>query len=253
MKKIVIYIVLLLTPFSIVLGQLDLPSENYQQEAFSPRKFNEDSWAKMVNGTDFSEKFMEQNPRNPNTTREHNGDDSSDGFEQVQDQETSEPWYFPVGGGSIILKFFLILLAIIGLVFLLRALIGSELQTKNTKLNQRTSTSIDLANIEENLETTDPEQFIQQAISAGKYTLAVRLYYLSVLRTLAAQKIIKWKKDKTNLDYLRETKASSYYQTFREVTSIFERAWYGNRELDEQRFQQIAPKFQAIIQEIKSK
>lgn len=90
----------------------------------------------------------------------------------------------------------------------------------------------------------DYEKRIQEAVAARQYRMAVRLYYLHALKTLADRRLIDWKIDKTNHDYLREMADSPLRQPFAEMTRGFEYAWYGDMPLDETAFQQLQQRFQ---------
>ena len=52
--------------------------------------------------------------------------------------------------------------------------------------------------IEENIHESDLDKFIKQAESEEKYNLAIRLYYLAIIKELSLGKLIKWKRNKTN-------------------------------------------------------
>lgn len=248
--KLITYCLLFfLLPFWLQ-AQLESPSDQYQANPVNNRSFDEDRWSNMVNNTDFSERFNERNIQKKQTTRSRDGEIGQD-FEPSSSEENNTPWSFTIGKGSTLLKFLLIILAVIGLVFLLRALIGSEGKGRNKAIRKKQQTIVDLERIEENLEETDPEQFLKQVIDEGNYKLAIRLYYLSVLRNLSAQKLIRWKKDKTNRDYLSEMYTTTHYRVFKEVTTIFERVWYGNKIISQQQFKTIVPKFEALIKDIK--
>src|SRR5690606_20447405 len=101
--------------------------------------------------------------------------------------------------------------------------------------------------IESDFRETDLDKFIRQAIDEKNYALAVRLYYLAIIKELSLSNIIKWKRDKTNESYLRETRETRFFEPFREVTRLFEKIWYGPEKLDEQQFLSIKPKFESLI------
>jgi hypothetical protein len=145
----------------------------------------------------------------------------------------------------------MIVLGVALLVFLIMKLMNAEnlFSPKNTKVAGRTTTEIDLEDIEENLHESDLEGFIRQALAEKNYALAVRLYYLAILKELSLSNQIKWKRDKTNREYLREMSGQKLAGKFRETTLIFERVWYGTGELTEPIFQQLEPKFKTVLNE----
>ena len=77
--------------------------------------------------------------------------------------------------------------------------------------------------------------------------MAVRLYYLSVLKELSVKNHIRWKRDKTNGAYLRELAGSPLFGTVQEVTLIFERVWYGKVELAKPDFDQLEIKLKKAV------
>ena len=111
------------------------------------------------------------------------------------------------------------------------------------------SEEIDLNNIEDNLETAELDPIIKKAIAAKNFPLAIRLYYLAILKELTLAGAITWKKDKTNRIYAQEMQPHRLMEDFRHVTSIFERVWYGDSVLGESAFESIQPSFQNLLNE----
>ena len=110
---------------------------------------------------------------------------------------------------------------------------------------------INLEKIEENLHRADLESFILQALKQEEYALALRLYYLSILKELSQRKAIHWKREKTNRQYVWEMRQSPLSGAFEEVTRIFEQAWYGGRQMDKREYQALEPKFRMLAGKVK--
>ena len=108
-----------------------------------------------------------------------------------------------------------------------------------------------LEKIEENLHRADLESFILQALKQEEYALALRLYYLSILKELSQRKAIHWKREKTNRQYVWEMRQSPLSGAFEEVTRIFEQAWYGGRQMDKREYQALEPKFRMLAGKVK--
>jgi hypothetical protein len=144
----------------------------------------------------------------------------------------------------------LIFIAVLLLVFLIvRFLAGDAvLLSKGVKKNTRAN----LAQLEENLHEADVELFLKNALKSKEYKLAVRLYYLSIIKSLSISGAIEWKKDKTNGDYLRELryKKDSRYDDFYVVTRIFEYVWYNEVLFGQNEFEEIQPKFKQTLQSL---
>jgi hypothetical protein len=88
----------------------------------------------------------------------------------------------------------------------------------------------------ENILVMDLEQLIQQTKTAGDYRLAVRYYYLSLLKKLSFREIIAWHWDKTNTDYLYEIKDSTLRKDFEYLSYVYDHSWYGDFPVDEKAF-----------------
>ena len=123
----------------------------------------------------------------------------------------------------------------------------STIKAKNKKIKRTTEEKIDIQKIEANIHEADLDYFTRQAKEAGDYNLAIRLYYLAILKELSLQKAIKWKVDKTNREYMQELRASAHFADFRSLTYVFEQAWYSNRLLDAASFEQLEPSFRSFI------
>ena len=111
----------------------------------------------------------------------------------------------------------------------------------------------DIEVIEENIYESDLEDFIQQATQQKNYNLAIRLFYLAIIKELSLAKLIKWKRDKTNKDYLNEMRGTELYSSFREQTQIFERIWYGESNLQQTDYANLAGAFQKLLNSAKAK
>jgi hypothetical protein len=143
----------------------------------------------------------------------------------------------------------LIIALVAGLFYML---MGQGLFLQNTSLKPQGET-FDIADIENNLHETDLDRYLRQAIENGDYRMAVRIYYLNILKQYSLREIIKWKKDKTNTEYLTEVRRSESptYNDFRAVTLIFERVWYGEKPITAADYAQIKPHFEWLQANLK--
>jgi hypothetical protein len=198
-----------------------LPSETYTNERIQRHDFDTKKWESLKKGIDYS------------------------GPKQKQKQAKK-----PLGlkGFAPAFKVLAIGLAIGLLVFLFLKLGGGKdlFGPKDTKLKPAVSEA-ELDKIEENLHEAELNDPIRRAINAGDFPLAVRLYYLAMLKELSVRNHIRWKRDKTNGVYLRELAGSPLFGTVQEVTLIFERVWYGKVELTPGDFQQLETKLKAAV------
>ncbi|MDP4263101.1 MAG: hypothetical protein Q8941_11290 [Bacteroidota bacterium] len=77
---------------------------------------------------------------------------------------------------------------------------------------------------------------IEKAIKDTNYRLAVRLMFLRMLTNLSNKKIIDYKQNRTNFDYLLQLHSSNYYGDFFRLTRNYEYCWYGQFDIDPEKF-----------------
>jgi hypothetical protein len=193
----------------------------YKQENISLRELDREAWHKATSGLDYSRNKEIKEPTLP-----------------------EPPKVWNVRG---VLKVLAILIAAVALFFLIRSLLGLK-TPRNRKLKTSYLLGLSLEQIEERFQELELEDYIEQAIAGGDYTAAVRLYYMAALKELSARELIHWKKDKTNLGYLRELRGSPLLPAFQEITYIYELVWYGLRRIDRQDFERIEPKMKQFVE-----
>ncbi|HWY98942.1 MAG TPA: DUF4129 domain-containing protein [Bacteroidia bacterium] len=98
---------------------------------------------------------------------------------------------------------------------------------------------VDIEGGEEDINLMDFEKLIGNAIENHQYRIAVRYLYLRLLKDLSDTNLINWKAEKTNRDYLDELRSTPFGTHFREVTLLFDYAWYGDVAVNENNFGQI--------------
>lgn len=86
-------------------------------------------------------------------------------------------------------------------------------------------------------------QLIEQAVTEGKYRLAIRYHYLMVIKLLADSDSIALAAQKTNSDYLLEIKSQSLKNDFKELTQFYNFIWYGHFDVDTLNYAQFETKF----------
>lgn len=97
--------------------------------------------------------------------------------------------------------------------------------------------------IKENINEIDFETLIAEAIAKKDFRIAVRLHYLKTLKLLADKKLIDWKTNKTNHNYIKELKESKFKNSFEELTNLFEWIWYGELLVEESLFEKTRNSF----------
>jgi hypothetical protein len=105
--------------------------------------------------------------------------------------------------------------------------------------------------IEKNLTRIDFEKLIKETLQDGNHRLAIRYYYLFVLKRLSEKEIIEWNAEKTNTDYLYEIKSADLKTDFQYLSYLYNYIWYGEFELTESRFLHAKNAFEKTLQSLK--
>jgi hypothetical protein len=141
---------------------------------------------------------------------------------------------------SDVAKIICITLIIAILVFtIIRFVLRAKMDNSKVKLESLEM----LQSIEDNLEDTDLNPYLNKAVEAIDYKTAVRILYLSIIQKLNELKWIRWKKDKTNNDFLLEMSSQSTFRTFRNLTLSYEIVWYGEAPIGNAEFEIIKKEF----------
>jgi hypothetical protein len=134
-------------------------------------------------------------------------------------------------------KALIIILVLGGLLFILFKLLRFSGLKKDAALKPSPEYSLEM--IEHDLENSDIDPILFQAISEKKYNLAVRLMYLALLQELNEKNLIQWKKNKTNQHYIYEMTNHAGYARFAELTEVYELVWYGDVPIDVATFDRV--------------
>ncbi|MEO5777513.1 MAG: DUF4129 domain-containing protein [Flavobacterium sp.] len=104
--------------------------------------------------------------------------------------------------------------------------------------------------IEKNLIYVDFEKLIQETVSKGDNRLAIRYYYLWILKRLAEKNIIDWHTEKTNSDYLYEIHSADLRTDFQYLSYLYNYIWYGEFEMTEQTFSNAKNAFEKTLKSL---
>ncbi len=145
---------------------------------------------------------------------------------------------FGVGEAVGAFAFFLKIVPYILLLVLLYLLIRFFINVNAQSLihNRRNENMVSLSEDEHIIKNEDIQQLIQKAIAEKNYRLAIRYYYLNILKSMSNKEIISWEIQKTNYDYLNEIKALELKQPFTKITRLYDYVWYGDFGIDEPSF-----------------
>lgn len=131
---------------------------------------------------------------------------------------------FLVGPAGTFLMWLLVIGIVVYIIYRLAYVNGSFLFGKNKKLMIDTGQGQE----EEDMATTNWETLLQQAMNNNDTRLAVRYRYMWLLQILQQAGLIQYRNDKTNYDYYTELNDTDYKQPFKQLSRLYEYAWYGN-------------------------
>jgi hypothetical protein len=175
-------------------------------------------------------------------------EDPGDSPHKINFHDDNKTWlelFLETRGAQIII----LTIVIAFLIYFLVRFLSDRGSMKDKKILQK---EYSLGHLEENLENSDMEHFLALALESGDYRTAIRVFYLTIIKNLHEQKLILWKKEKTNFDYVRELRGSVHYDSFRSATRAFELVWYGNAQIAEKEYLHLEPVFRRFIQNMKN-
>jgi hypothetical protein len=138
-----------------------------------------------------------------------------------------------IEGFATFLKYFLIILGVGTILFILYKLVEADsiFGRADKKLTDKDIAFAENAD-EEELLKKELLDYIKKAEAAQNYKVAVRLRYLDVIQNLNDRAIIRWKREKTNLQYYREISDGQMKAPFKIVTRHYEDVWFGEKSID---------------------
>lgn len=140
-------------------------------------------------------------------------------------------------------------IVILGLVFLLVRMINNSGMGGKVKHSDQAPV-YSFEELEEHIHETELERYLRLALERQEFRSAIRVYYLMVIKALSEGNRIRWKRDKTNFDYVREMMHEPEFDAFREVTHAFEVVWYGDAPLDSGGYRALSPRFEQFLKRI---
>jgi hypothetical protein len=96
------------------------------------------------------------------------------------------------------------------------------------------------------------ESRLENALNQEQYREAIRVYYTFVLQELIRLKLINWRLEKTNQQYINELKKAEFKSELIKCTRYFDIVWYGEYNIDKTKFNELQPHFTRFIQSLKA-
>ena len=220
-------LLLKITAFLFLFLISGLDSTNIFAESENNTQVNRATWEKITKNKDYTEHYKELKTR------------------EVKDRNFR--WFsFGDGGWLRIVAYGAVIVILVFLLYLLLKYTTNFFEERVSKKKD----DIDIEKIEENLHKADLPGLLELALSKKDYKLALRIQYLMIIQKLAQFKWIEWKKDKTNGTYVREMTHKPHGNTFRNVTHLFDKIWYGDTYISDELYHKLTPAFQNLMTDI---
>ncbi|TWO32578.1 hypothetical protein E1J38_006820 [Seonamhaeicola sediminis] len=185
-------------------------------------------------------KVIRQTPDGSGNYEEYENKDT-----KIKEESDEEYWSINLGGFGWI--FYIILaLAVIYLVYILLNEGGTGLFSSGRNKTIKNYEDITAENIEE----ADINTLIKHAEKDNNYRLAVRYYYLLVLKTLSLNNHIKYEDDKTNAEYLSEIENKTFSSSFAYTSYLYNYIWYGEFTLSPNQYKKAKTNFTTLLKQV---
>jgi len=219
------------------------------------REIKKIDWNKVTNGEQFLEKSKEEKEPKESSEREDDfftEDDSGEGITRSKRSEGSS--FNPFGGNTFFdtsgFEIFAIILLIAIAIYLLILFLKNRPKNPSVKADNLADA---LMNAEDDIDKSDLRYLLQLALDQNNLKAALRIYYLLIIKELNKNNLIQYKKDKTNYNYVLEMIGQPELEDFKKLTFTYEYHWYGDNELNHQRFNLISPAIEKFLGHLKSK
>jgi hypothetical protein len=141
----------------------------------------------------------------------------------------------------------LLVIAFVGFIVIRIANAEKSWFWKSSEKNRKSFTHLEDF---EHVDDADFLKLIESAIKNKDYKVAVRYFYLQMLKDLNTRKLITWKADKTNSDYIAEISSTKLKDKFSKTALIYEYIWYGDFLIQEDIFESARESFMAFKESI---
>ncbi|TDU39590.1 hypothetical protein BXY82_1617 [Gelidibacter sediminis] len=218
-------------------------AETTLQQPPTERQFN-DGFKESYSGRKYNYKGAPK-ARSTSAHQQHNAEYSED--QPYIPEESADGFSFNLNGLNWV--FVVILFLAVGyLAYTLLNDGSSKLfsSRKNTQINSFTDISA------ENIAHVDIKTLIKNAENTNDYRLAIRYYYLLVLKHLTLKNFITFEEDKTNADYMQAIASQKFSKDFAYTSYIYNYTWYGEFALNAEQYQLAKESFVQLIKKVNS-
>jgi len=207
-------------------------SKDYAASKIAVRRFDTAEWRKLTQNLDYKESPQKK----------------------FEPPKKYKPFTFSEDFKSFV-RLFMWLALISGLVALVWLVVSrrgfKNLFNKNNRIGSEEQIVDYHAIDEEEITNNDFPTLIKAALRDKNYIMALRLNYLYTLKSLEEAELIRWKRDKTNGNYVRELAISPEFQSpFKILTREFEFYFYGKFPFEENQYNNVANAFNNFIEKV---
>lgn len=216
---------------------------SFSQES---RQFNRELWEKEAESLEYLE-YDEQEEYEEEEEQESSEDLDGDSYEEEKPRERKRKRSdssTSSGSGMNIILYIIVGAILVALIVMLISQYKGDPEIKNQ--NIVIDDDLDL----ETVQKSELELKIEEALAAGDYRLAVRIYFLVIIKSLSTKELINWQKRKTNHSYLNELGDKGLKSQFGTTIKLFEVVWYGRTEISEEDYRSVEPVFKDFIRVI---
>lgn len=151
---------------------------------------------------------------------------------------------------DVLLKIGAVVIILLVIFFIFKAVINSEGKWVFGKGSDKNI--IPVTDIEANIHVTDFKALIASAEAEHNYRLAIRYYYLWLLKDLTQAEIIEYDVEKTNSDYRNEITSNTLKDSFSYTSYLYNYIWYGEFDVNENEFTKAKDAFIQFLKSIKA-
>ncbi len=150
-----------------------------------------------------------------------------------------------IGGFLGVIIGFLPYLILVGVLALIVWLF-MKVSPKELLMEKHSIPEVILTEEEDIIQNQDIDTLISKAIQQANYRLAIRYYYLKVLKSLTDQELIHWEAQKTNHEYYDEIPNQQLKTQFTTITNLYDFIWYGSFDIDQTIYLKAEKEFKVI-------
>ncbi len=143
-----------------------------------------------------------------------------------------------------------VILFLLVIYFIFRAVVNKEGTWVFGKSSDKSI--IPVTGIENNIHASNFKALISEAETNNNYRLAIRYYYLWLLKQLTQEELIEYDVEKTNSDYQNEITSKVIKEEFSYTSYLYNYIWYGEFDVNKEQFSKAKHAFINFLDTIKA-